>query len=143
MSALCVPSTQGGSAVPPTPSLRTGGAARGRSVLHGIKHYIRGVQTIINPLCPERSGTNLRFQRIPHFNGNKQISKRKQRYQLTSPTKIRDFSMLIFILDQAANLPINHTVKLSHKDNIISKMSMHRKKFKPFIPMFMTPVPCI
>ena len=55
------------------------------------------------------------------------------------PTKVGHLAMNELILNQAADLPVNHAVELGDQDDIVTQLSMLRKEAKPLLPAFLLP----
>lgn len=51
--------------------------------------------------------------------------------------------MDVLILDQTADVSVNHAVKLGDQDDVIAEFSMLREEGEPFVPPGLLPVPGI
>lgn len=99
--------------------------------------------TVINTVqafpCVEDLGSKLLMQRIPHLYSNKGLTTEEQRHDFALPAEIRHLAMYILMLDQAADLSVNHPVKLGDQYDIVSQLSMLRKEGQPLGPAGLLP----
>lgn len=108
-----------------------------------LKAAKRIVESIESLPGPEKLGPNFFVHRIPDFNGNKHMSTHNDRKQPSLNSKIRHFTMHIFILDQRSDLAVDHSVELCDQDYMVSVFSMLREERKPPIPALLAPLPSV
>lgn len=108
------------------------------SRLRGFLVRIEGCIAVIDAVKAlpgvEQLGTKLLMKGIPHLDGYEGLSAEEQGKGFALPTEVRHLPMDELIFDQAANLPVNHPVKLSDQDDVIPELSMLRKEGQPLGP---------
>ena len=88
----------------------------------------------------EDLGSDLLLQRIPAFYRYKGLTAEYQGEHFALPAKIGHFPVDVLIFDQAANIPVNHAVKLGDEDDVIAEFAMLREEGEPFVPAGLLPI---
>lgn len=88
----------------------------------------------------KKLAANLFLHGIPYLDRDEQLAPAEQGEKFALKAKIADLAVNPFILDQAADLAVQHPIKLGNQDDLITKFPVLRKKAAPLRTVLLAPV---
>ena len=83
------------------------------------------------------------LQTVIAFYTNKELAAAQESNSLALPTEIAHLSMYILVFNKRPNLTVNHTIELSNKYDLITKMAVLTEELDPSHTIILPPITAI